>query len=373
MKKKTKGGIVYNFDITTIGKISVEREYNKSLVLDRDGMELMAEINGFAHSLDFVSINSIFEKPNGYIFLIKEYIPDIEKYFINNLKKTICGKKEFITLLVDIYSDETFDLSDVSVDTISFVKLSDSMKKLADFILFDDYSVVEGEQVIESGLNETKEFLRNIKSIYGENYKKAKQGGVGSEEHSLTYTNTSDYVPIVSFKSYSEIKKYLSMHISAEFFDNLTIVIGFANVFRFCGLFGNRTNAYKYLNNLYHLLEYYPFYGSIEDKNQFIIDVYKDAHFVLLEVAKKLYSVCTGNNLNRTEVKLRSKSLSEAASTSETSLRPEVASTSETSLRPEAASISETSLRPEAASTSETSLRQRTQERRSTRIASKNN
>lgn len=319
MKKKTKGGIAYNFDITTIGKISVEREYNKSLLLDRDGIELMAEINAFAHSLDFVSKNNIFEKPNGYIFLIKEYIPDIEKYFINNLKKTICDKEEFISLLVNIYSDETFDLSDESVDTISFVKLSDSMKKLTDFILFDDYSSVEGKQVIESGLNETKEFLRNIKSIYGENYKKAKQGGVGSDEYSLSYSNSSNYIPIVSFKSYSEIKENLSMHISEDFFDNLTIVIGFANVFRFCGLFGNRTNVYKSLNNLYHLLGYYPFYGSIEEKNNFIIDVYKDAHFVLLEIAKKIYATCVGNNLNKTEVKSRSASLSE--SVKETPLR----------------------------------------------------
>ena len=312
MKKKTKGGIAYNFDITTIGKISVERDYNKSLLLDIDGIELMAEINAFAHSLDFVSKNNIFEKPNGYIFLIKEYIPEVEKYFINNLKKTVCGNEEFITLLVDIYSDE-------SVDTISFVKLSDSMKKLTDFILFDDYSSVEGKQVIESGLNETKEFLRIIKSIYGENYKKAKQGGVGSDEYSLSYYNSSNYMPIVSFKSYSEIKENLSMYISADFFDNLTIVIGFANVFRYSGLFGNRTIVYKSLNNLYHLLGYYPFYGDIEEKNKFIIDVYKDAHFVLLEIAKKIYATCVGNNLNKKEVKSRSASLSE--SVKETPLR----------------------------------------------------
>lgn len=319
MKKIAKGGIVYNFDITTIGKISVERYYNKSLVLDRDGIELMAEIDAFAHSLDFVSKYSVFKKPNGYIFLIKEYIPNIKKYFINNLKKTVCDKKEFISLLVDIYSDETFDLSNESINTISFVKLSDSMKKLTDFILFDDYSSVEGKQVIESGLNETREFLRYIKSIYGENYKKAKQGGVGSDEYSLSYSNSSNYISIVSFKSYSEIKKNLSIYISEDFFDNLTIVIGFANVFRFCGLFGNRTNVYNSLNNLYHLLEYYPYYGDIEEKNKFIIDVYKDAHFVLLEVVKKIYATCVGNNLNKTEVKSILASLSE--SVKETPLR----------------------------------------------------
>jgi len=306
MKKKVKGGIVYNFDIATIGKISVEREYNKSVVLDRDGLELMYEINAFAHSFDFISKNSIFEKPNGYIFLIKEYIPDLKKYFINNLKKTVCGKEEFIDLLVEIYSDETFDLSYENIDTISFVKLSDAMKKLTDVILFDDYSSVEGKQVIESGLIETREFLRNIKAIYGENYKRAKQYSEGIEDYSLSYSNTSDYIPNVSFKSYSEIKENLSMHISPDFFDNLTIVIGFANVFRFCGLFSNRTNVYKSLNNLYHLLEFYPLYGDIEDKKQFIIDVYKDAHYVLIEIAKKIYSTCVGSNLNKTVVKSKS-------------------------------------------------------------------
>jgi len=321
MKKKTKGGILYNFDITTIGKISVEREYNNSIVLDRDGIELMAEINAFAHSLDFVSKSNVFKKPNGYIFLIKEYTPDFEKYFINNLKKNICDNGDFITLLVDIYSDETFNLSYESVDTISFVKLSNTMKKLTDFILFDDYSSVEGKQVIESGLNETRDFLRNIKSIYGENYNKAKQGGVGSDEYSLSYSNSSNYIPIVSFKSYSEIKEILSMHISEEFFDNLTIVIGFANVFRFCGLFGNRTNVYKSLNNLYHILRYYPFYGDIEEKNKFIIDIYKDAYFVLIEIVKKIYATCVSSNLNKTEVKSRLAILYQSVKEPKTPLR----------------------------------------------------
>lgn len=313
MKKKTKGGIVYNFDIATIGKISVEREYNNTLFLDRDGIELMTEINGYAHSLDFVSKHSVFKNPNGYIFLIKENIPDIKNYFINNLIKNVCGNNDFITLLIDIYSDETFDLSYESINTVSFVKLSDSMKKLTDFILFDDYSGIEGKQVIESGINETREFLRNIKSIYGENYKKSKQGGVGSDEYSSLYSNESEHMPVVSFQSYSQIKKVFSNNISGDFLDDLTIVIGFANVFRFCGLFGNKTNVYKALNNLYHLLNYYPFYGRIEEKKNFVKDVYKEAYFVLLEIVKMIYETCVGRKLNKTEAnKFRLSSLSES-------------------------------------------------------------
>src|SRR5210317_2002961 len=104
---KMKGGIVYNFDITTIGKISIEREYNNALNLDKDGIDLMVELNAFAHSLDFKSRNSVFTKSNNYVFLIKEKISDSDNYFANNLKKMLCGNSEFIDFLIDIYSDES--------------------------------------------------------------------------------------------------------------------------------------------------------------------------------------------------------------------------------------------------------------------------
>ena len=64
-----------------------------------------------------------------------------------------------------------------------------------------------------------------------------------------------------------------------------------------------RTNVYKSLNNLYHILRYYPFYGDIEEKNKFIIDIYKDAYFALIEIVKKIYATCVSSNLNKKEVK----------------------------------------------------------------------
>jgi hypothetical protein len=315
MKKKTKGGIVYNFDIATIGRISVEREYNRNLYLDEEGAKLITELNAFAHSFDFQSDMSVFKTPNAYRFLLtdKQDKIDYTDYFINNLKKTVCNNEEFITLLVDIYSDETIDLTYESIDTESFVILSNYMKKLTDFILFDDFSGVKGKKVIKSGINETKEFLMNIKFIYGENYIKSLKGGVGSGEYPLLYSNKSDYTQVVGFQSYSNIKEFYSNNdIKEDFLDELTIIIGFANVFRFCGLFGIRTNVYKFLNKLYHLLRYYPINGSIEEKNNFVKDIYIKAHFVLLEIVKKIYFTCVGSNLNKTEVKSRSSSLSKS-------------------------------------------------------------
>lgn len=313
-----KGGMVYNFDISTIGKISIEREYNKALYLDKDGATLITELNAFAHSLDFKSKNNIFIKSNSYIFLVKENVPNVSSYFADNLKKHLCGNLEFQDLLIDIYSDETFNLNFESIDTMSYVKLTETLKKLTDFIIFEDYSGIEERHTINNDNNiATQDFIRNVKLLYGENYNKAiKKGGVGSDDETLVEFDEY-YSPIVSFNSYDTIKGYYSQHIAGEFFDNLAIIIGYTNMFRYSGLFGDRTNAYKSLNSLYHLLKYYPIYDEASVKNEYISHVYKETHFTLIELVKKLYNVCMGKNLNKSVVKSRSIKLSDFTKTME--------------------------------------------------------
>lgn len=315
MRNLVKGGMVYNFDISTIGKISIEREYNKALYLDKDGATLITELNAFAHSLDFKSKNNVFIKSNSYIFLVKENVPNVSSYFADNLKKHLCGNLEFQDLLIDIYSDETFNLNFESIDTISYVKLTETLKKLTDFIIFEDYSGIEEKHTINNDNNiATQDFIRNVKLLYGENYNKAiKKGGVGSDDETLVEFDEY-YSPIVSFNSYDTIKSYYSQHIAGEFFDNLAIIIGYTNMFRYSGLFGDRTNAYKSLNSLYHLLKYYPIYDEASVKNEYISHVYKETHFTLIELVKKLYNVCMGKNLNKSVVKSRSVKLSEYTS-----------------------------------------------------------
>ena len=88
-------------------------------------------------------------------------------------------------------------------------------------------------------------------------------------------------------------------------------------MFRYSGLFGDRTNAYKSLNSLYHLLKYYPIYDEASVKNEYISHVYKETHFTLIELVKKLYNVCMGKNLNKSVVKSRSIKLSDFTKTME--------------------------------------------------------
>lgn len=144
------------------------------MYLDKDGATLITELNAFAHSLDFKSKNNIFIKSNSYIFLIKENVPNVSSYFADNLKKHLCGNLEFQDLLIDIYSDETFNLNFESIDTMSYVKLTETLKKLTDFIIFEDYSDIEERHTINNDNNiATQDFIRNVKLLYGENYNKA--------------------------------------------------------------------------------------------------------------------------------------------------------------------------------------------------------
>ena len=81
----------------------------------------------------------------------------------------------------------------------------------------------------------------------------------------------------------NDIKTIFSPYISPEFFDNLSIIIGYSNMFRYCGLFTNRTNTYKSLNKLYHLLIYYPLYEDIAEKNKYIRDL--EYYYITLDKA----------------------------------------------------------------------------------------
>jgi hypothetical protein len=305
MVKKINGGIMYKFDVGKIGRISIEREYNNTLNLDAEGISLMREVNAFAHSLDFKSKNNVLTNPNSYIFLIKDNIPDVDNYFENNLRKHVCNNREFIDFLIDICFDESLNIDENSPDTMSFVKLADILKKLTDFILYDDYSDIDEQHTIGEDDTETLNFMKNIKLLYGDNYKRATRAGASSNDISLEYPDEY-YIPIVSFKNYNDIKTIFSPYISPEFFDNLSIIIGYSNMFRYCGLFTNRTNTYKSLNKLYHLLIYYPVYGDIAKKNKYIRELYKETYFTLIEITKRIYKICTGIKLNKTNIKSRS-------------------------------------------------------------------
>jgi hypothetical protein len=48
MKAKKRGGINYKFDVLTLGKLSVEREYNNNVSIIPEDQHIIADLNAFA-------------------------------------------------------------------------------------------------------------------------------------------------------------------------------------------------------------------------------------------------------------------------------------------------------------------------------------
>lgn len=311
MRKKVKGGISYKFDIVTIGRISVERDHNRNLYLDEAGVKLITELNAFAHSFDFQSEASVFKNANVYRFLLTDqedkFGYEDKDYFIKNLIKANKSGKLLNSLTniistfqmdepeinedVDEAADEAADEdADEAADEVSlpmFLELIETIKTLSNLILYDDFSNIEREEEIKNdGDVETLNFLQKTKLLYRKNYKEImKIGGTGSEDEEEKEYPLLQKVP---FMKYNDIKQDY-YEIGGDIFDNLTIIIGYSNMFRLCGLFSTRSKEYRFLNTLYHLLSNYPLRGAPANKNKYILDIYKKTHYTLIKIIKKLY------------------------------------------------------------------------------------
>ena len=303
MRKKVRGGISYKFDIVTIGRISVERDHNRNLYLDEAGVKLITELNAFAHSFDFQSEASVFKNANVYRFLLTEqedkFGYEDKDYFIKNLIKANKSGK-LLNSLTNIIStfqmdepeinEDVDEAADEAADEVSlpmFLELIETIKRLSDLILYDDFSNIEREEEIKNdGDVETLNFLQKTKLLYGKNYKEImKIGGTGSEDEEEKEYPLLQKVP---FMKYNDIKQDY-YEIGGDIFDNLTIIIGYSNMFRLCGLFSTRSKEYRFLNTLYHLLSNYPLRGAPANKNKYILDIYKKTHYTLIKIIKKLY------------------------------------------------------------------------------------
>ena len=120
-----------------------------------------------------------------------------------------------------------------------------------------------------------------------------KIGGTGSEDEEEKEYPLLQKVP---FMKYNDIKQDY-YEIGGDIFDNLTIIIGYSNMFRLCGLFSTRSKEYRFLNTLYHLLSNYPLRAAPANKNKYILDIYKKTHYTLIKIIKKLYHKLSDVNL----------------------------------------------------------------------------
>lgn len=329
-KKKMKGGHYYKFDVFTLGMLAVEREYNNSKNITRDDLYLLRNLNAFAHSLDFVSDNyNIWNTPNIFNFVIKNQTKVFKNYFWKNID-IICNE-EFVNLLIELNTNDSISklINNKCTDKEkAYEDLINSIKKLTDFILFNDMD--GSNDIVEIKKNElkpTKEFLSELTKLYSENYMKAMNNKKQREDVEVTaesviggsgklgelpiedaidlYPNTDSravydyYYKVVEFQNYSDIIKNGHFNINEKYFNYLAIIIGFSSLFRYSGIFKKKTINYESIHNMYHLLRNYPNFDTIENQNKYIDDYFRKAAIILIEIVKLLYHHCVGKKITK--------------------------------------------------------------------------
>ena len=329
-KKKMKGGHYYKFDVFTLGMLAVEREYNNSKNITRDDLYLLRNLNAFAHSLDFVSDNyNIWNTPNIFNFVIKNQTKVFKNYFWKNID-IICNE-EFVNLLIELNTNDSISklINNKCTDKEkAYEDLINSIKKLTDFILFNDMD--GSNDIVEIKKNElkpTKEFLSELTKLYSENYVKAMNNKKQREDVEVTaesviggsgklgelpiedaidlYPNTDSravydyYYKVVEFQNYSDIIKNGHFNINEKYFNYLAIIIGFSSLFRYSGIFKKKTINYESIHNMYHLLRNYPNFDTIENQNKYIDDYSRKAAIILIEIVKLLYHHCVGKKITK--------------------------------------------------------------------------
>ena len=329
-KKKMKGGHYYKFDVFTLGMLAVEREYNNSKNITRDDLYLLRNLNAFAHSLDFVSDNyNIWNTPNIFNFVIKNQTKVFKNYFWKNID-IICNE-EFVNLLIELNTNDSISklINNKCTDKEkAYEDLINSIKKLTDFILFNDMD--GSNDIVEIKKNElkpTKEFLSELTKLYSENYVKAMNNKKQREDVEVTaesviggsgklgelpiedaidlYPNTDSravydyYYKVVEFQNYSDIIKNGHFNINEKYFNYLAIIIGFSSLFRYSGIFKKKTINYESIHNMYHLLRNYHNFDTIENQNKYIDDYFRKAAIILIEIVKLLYHHCVGKKITK--------------------------------------------------------------------------
>ena len=312
MKAKKRGGINYKFDVLTLGKLSVEREYNNNISIIPDDQDILIDLNAFAHSLDFVSKKyNIWNSPNVFNFIVKNNVKSKETYFIDGIRN-LCNK-DFLDTLVEIYFNENLiNIKKGNIDSENknemYDSLIESIKILCNIIIYDDFSFIPGNTTVQNEGENTREFLAKIKKIYGENYQSAKKGGIGSDDE-VTIENM--YIPTIEFQNYDNIKALYSHYVTEEFFDDMTIIIGFCNIFRYSGIFKEKSTYHKLVNRLYHSMREFDFgEPDVSIKMEYIDDLFYNTTILLLKVVDTLHNICTNKFIYKYKSKESASSIS---------------------------------------------------------------
>lgn len=321
---KKRGGNFFKFDLFTLGKISFEREYNKLFLLKREHLNKINEIDAFIHSFDFNSLNhNIFTRPNPYKFIknnIKPQDEDRFKYFIINIKKNICDTDGFTELLKKIYKNENIiklsknrfsslseyeienkfkDLIKNIIDICNYIKFDNLLKKRENLLIeyLQNKSNINHDEtfIINMYDKSTEVFLKGLKQLYAQ-----KVGGTSSDHeteqlfHNIHLDNKFDYISYNGIKDIFKQKRELDHDflITDNYFESFTYILGFAHIFRFSGIFSNDYNLKRTIQNIYHLLQYYPYNDTMEKQTKFINKIFSDTSKILLVIVEILLFHC---------------------------------------------------------------------------------
>ena len=261
-------------------------------------------MNAFAHSLDFMSKKyNIWNTPNVFNFIVKNNVKSKETYFVDGIKNL--WNKVFLDSLVNIYFNENLqyikkrDLESKNKKEL-YDELIRNIKIVSNIIIYDDFSCVPGDALIQNEGGDTKDFLNNVKKLYGENYQLSKKGGVGSDDESNEFEIENMYMPSIEFQSYDNIKAAYSNYVTEDFFDDMTVIIGFCNIFRYSGIFKEKSVYYKAINKLYHCMRYFDFAEpDVSTKMENIDELFYEATRLLLKVVDALHNICTSKNISK--------------------------------------------------------------------------
>ena len=320
-----KGGNFFKFDLFSVGKISFEREYNKLFLLKQEHLEKLNQIDAFIHSFDFTSKScNIFTRPNPYKFIknnIRGTDTDKFNYFLINIKKNICKNETFILVLKNIFinyeinklsknrfsnlsNDEIYNMFDILIDYIinlcNYIKFDNLLKKNEDSLiqyLNNQDNVNDAETILLNIDRKTiDDFLHHIKLQF--NHYNDKKGGVLSDNEEifddLEVVHEYDYISYEDIKEMFKNRRDIDENflITDYYIQHFTYIIGFTTIFRYSGLFDSTSKTSLKLNNIYHLLQYYPFNDTIEKQNKFINKVFSDTAKTLLEISEILLLHC---------------------------------------------------------------------------------
>jgi len=320
-----KGGNFFKFDLFSVGKISFERDYNKLFLLKKEHREKLNQIDAFIHSFDFTSKScNIFTRPNPYKFIknnIHETDNDKFNYFLINIKKNICKNETFILVLKNIFinyeinklsknrfsnlsNDEIYNMFDILIDYIinlcNYIKFDNLLKKNEDSLIqyLNNPDNVNDTETILLNIDRktTDDFLHHIKLQFN-HYNDKKGGGLSDDDEifdDLEVVHEYDYISYEDIKEIFKNRRDIDENflITDYYIQHFTYIIGFTTIFRYSGLFDSTTKTTLKLNNIYHLLQYYPFNDTSEKQNKFINKVFSDTAKILLEISEILLLHC---------------------------------------------------------------------------------